>query len=255
MLTQIRALAYRRLMWTLRQPFAIIPAIAFPLIFLAVITGGVRSATNLPGFPAESYFAFAIAGAFVQGTMLGGIGGATELAIDVESGFLNRLSLTRVQAAPLLIGQLAGGLGVALIQISTILAVGLIFGVRPASGVLGLPVLVAHALLISLAFSGFGATLALRTGSGESLQSAFPLFFVVLSFSSFFLPRELIPVDWFRTIATYNPASYLIEGIRSLIITGWDGVALARGFGISAALAVVSLTMASRQLRARLARS
>ena len=46
-------------------------------------------------------------------------------------------------------------------------------------------------------------------------------------------------VDWFRDVATVNPVSYLIEGVRSLIITGWDAQALALGFGIAAAIAVV----------------
>jgi hypothetical protein len=43
--------------------------------------------------------------------------------------------------------------------------------------------------------------------------------------------------------------------VRSLIITGWDGQALALGFGIAAALAVVGLTLATLALRARMARS
>jgi len=253
--SQVGALAYRRLMWTIRQPSAIIPAVAFPLIFLAVMSAGAGSAADLPGFPADSYFAFVLAGAFVQGTMLGGIGGATELAIDVESGFLNRMSLTRISAAPLLIGNLAGGLGVATIQLGTILLVGLIFGAGIEAGALGVPVLFALGLLISLTFSSLGAIIALRTGSGETLQSMFPLFFIVLSFSSFYLPRNFIEVDWFRWIATYNPASYLIEGMRSLLITGWDGQALARGFGVAGVMAVVALTGAALSLRNRLGRA
>ena len=47
-------------------------------------------------------------------------------------------------------------------------------------------------------------------------------------------PRNLIEVDWFRFVATINPVSYLIEAVRSLIITGWDGQALALGFGFAA---------------------
>jgi ABC-2 type transport system permease protein len=52
-----------------------------------------------------------------------------------------------------------------------------------------------------------------------------------------------------------NPLSYLIECVRSLIITGWNGEALALGFGIAAAIAVVGLTLSTRALRERLARS
>jgi ABC-2 type transport system permease protein len=68
------------------------------------------------------------------------------------------------------------------------------------------------------------------------------------------LPRNLIEIQWFRTVATVNPVSYLIEGIRSLIITGWDAQALLLGFGIAAAIAVVALAAASVALRGRLAR-
>jgi ABC-2 type transport system permease protein len=69
------------------------------------------------------------------------------------------------------------------------------------------------------------------------------------------LPRNLIEIQWFRTVATINPVSYLIEGIRSLIITGWDAQALLLGFGIATAIAVVALAAASVALRGRLARS
>jgi ABC-2 type transport system permease protein len=69
------------------------------------------------------------------------------------------------------------------------------------------------------------------------------------------LPRNLIEIDWFRIVATINPVSYLIEGIRSLIITGWDGEALALGFGVAIALTIVSLTAASLALRVRMTRT
>ena len=70
----------------------------------------------------------------------------------------------------------------------------------------------------------------------------FPLFFVFLFLSSMALPRDLIQIDWFRHLATLNPVSYLLEGIRCLLMTGWDGEALALGFGIAVAIAVVGMT-------------
>jgi ABC-2 type transport system permease protein len=73
--------------------------------------------------------------------------------------------------------------------------------------------------------------------------------------SSMNLPRNLIEIEWFRTVATANPVSYLIEGLRSLIITGWDAQALALGFGLAGGLAVLGLAAASVALRGRLARS
>ena len=76
----------------------------------------------------------------------------------------------------------------------------------------------------------------MRFGTGEAVQGFFPLLFVTVFLSSSNLPRNLIQVDWFREVATYNPVSYLIEGVRSLTITGWAGEALAPGFGLARAV-------------------
>ena len=119
------------------------------------------------------------------------------------------------------------------------LAVGFAAGLHVKAGAAGVLVMLALALLIALAFAAVGAFVGLRTGSGEAVQGVFPLFFVFLFLSSSSLPRNLIEQDWFRTIATYNPVSYLVEGLRSPIMFGWDGEALALGFGIAAVIAVV----------------
>ena len=83
----------------------------------------------------------------------------------------------------------------------------------------------------------------------------FPLFFVFLFLSSMNLPRNLIGTDWFREVATYNPVSYLIEAVRSLLVEGWDGEALALGFGIAAAVLAVGMLAAARALRTRMVRT
>jgi ABC-2 type transport system permease protein len=116
-------------------------------------------------------------------------------------------------------------------------------------------VLFALSILVTLAFGSLGALAALRTGSGEAVQGLFPLFFVLLFLSSNALPRDLIETDWFRTIATYNPVSYLLEAIRSLLITGWDGRALALGFACAAGIATIGLTLSSLALRSRMVRT
>jgi ABC-2 type transport system permease protein len=179
----------------------------------------------------------------------------TDLARDIQTGFLNRLSLTPMRGVALLAGQLGGIAVMGVAQAVVYLTVGLIVGVRLESGPAGALVLLAFAILISIAFGALGAFAALRTGSGEAVQSLFPVFFVFLFLSSMALPRSLIEVDWFRAVATANPVSYLIECIRSLIITGWDGEALALGFGIAIAVAIVAVFVANRALRTRLARS
>ena len=86
------------------------------------------------------------------------------------------------------------------------------------------------------------------------MQGLFPAFFVFLFLSSMNIPRNLIEITWFRDVATLNPVSYLIECVRSLVITGWDAQALALGFGTATVIAVVALALAVRALHVRMAR-
>ena len=252
---QVLLLARRSVLRTARQPANVVFPLVFPLLLLAVNAGGLDAATRLPGFPTDSFVAFALAIPFIQGALFATMNAGTDLARDIQTGFLNRLALTPMRGAALLAGQLGGVLTMGVIQALVYLGVGLAVGVRLESGPLGVLVLLAFAILVSIGFGALGAFAALRTGSGEAVQGLFPLFFVFLFLSSMNMPRNLIEIDWFRFVATANPVSYLIECVRSLIITGWDGEALALGFGIAAAITVVALTLASVSLSTRLTRS
>jgi len=233
----------------------VIPSLIFPLILLAINSSGLDSTTRLPGFPTDSYFQFALAIPFVQGALFSANSAGTNVASDIESGFLNRLALTPLRRVALMMGQMAGILALGLIQAITFVVVGVAFGSGIAAGVAGALVIVALSLVISLGFGLIGAFVALRTGTGEAVQGVFPLFFAALFLSSMALPRDLIETDWFRTVATWNPVSYMLEAIRSLVITGWDGEALALGFACAGGLALVALIAASSALRTQMVRT
>jgi hypothetical protein len=47
----------------------------------------------------------------------------------------------------------------------------------------------------------------------------------------------------------------MLEGIRSLVIEGWNGEALALGFGCAAGVAAVALVAAGSALRTRMVRT
>jgi ABC-2 type transport system permease protein len=248
-------LVRRSVVRTLRQPANLVFSFVFPLILLAVNSSGLNAATKIPGFPADSYLSFALAVPFVQGALFASSSAGTNIAVDIESGFLSRLSLTPLTRGGLLGGQLAGVVALGFAQAVVYLAVGEAAGAGFAAGPLGVPVLLALSVLITLGFGTIGAYAALRTGSGEAVQGLFPLLFVLLFLSSNALPRNLIEQDWFRTIATYNPVSYLIEGVRSFVITGWDATALARGFAVAIVLCAIGVTASAMALRTRLVRT
>jgi ABC-2 type transport system permease protein len=252
---QVGMLARRSVVRTLRQPAMVVPSIVFPLILLSINSSGLESVTRIPGFPTSSYFDFALAIPFVQGALFSANSAGTNVASDIESGFLNRLALTPLRRVALMMGQLSGIVALGLIQALTFLAVGVVLGAGIQAGLGGAVVIVLLSLTISLAFGCIGAFVALRSGTGEAVQGVFPLFFAALFLSSMALPRDLIEVDWFQTVATYNPVSYMLEGIRSLVITGWDGEAIALGFACAGGVAILALAAASPALRTRMVRT
>jgi ABC-2 type transport system permease protein len=242
-------------MRTLRQPALVVPSVIFPLVLLAVNASGLDAATEIPGFPGDSYLTFALAIPFMQGALFATMAAGTNVAEDVENGFLDRLSLTPLSRTTLLLGQLAGVLLLGLVQAVTFIAVGLVAGAGLAAGPAGVVVILALSLTMTLGFGAIGAFTALRTGSGEAVQGLFPVFFVVLFMSSMALPLDLIEIGWFQTIATWNPVSYLLEAIRSLLIDGWDAGSLALGFGLAAGIAALGLAASASALRTRMVRT
>ena len=252
---QIAHIAARSVWRTFRQPGVMIANISFPLLLLAVNSNGLRAATNLPDFPTDSYLDFFLPFSFMQGAIFASLTAGTDLGRDIDGGFLNRLALTPMRSAALLFGQLAGGVMLGAIQVTVYLAVGLAMGARFETGLAGILALIALAIAIAIGFSALGLVIALRAGSGEGVQSSFPLLFFLLFVSSMNLPRDLIEIDWFRTAATINPVSYMIEGLRSLIIEGWNAQALALALLFAFVFFAAGMAAAAMSLRTRMART
>ena len=252
---QVYWLAHRSVVRQMRQPANVVAPAIFPLALLAVNAGGLQPATAIPGFPTDRFVAFALAIPFMQGALFATMNAGVDLARDISTGFFNRLSLTPVRGVALIIGQLAGVALVALVQAILYIIVGYAVGVHLESGAAGILTLLVLAVGIAVAFGGAGLFMALRTGSTEAVHGLFPVLFVFLIISSMNFPRNLIESDWFRWAATINPVSYLIEGIRSLIIAGWDGRALGLAFAITVALLAAALLVSALALRTRMTRT
>ena len=211
---------------TLRQPALIVPTILFPLLLLAINASGLDVTKNIPNFPADSYLDFALVVTFMQGGLFAATTAGTELATDIETGFLNRLQLTPLRAPAILVGQLAGAMAVAFLSSLVYLAVGLLAGATRRGRRRRRRAASCWRCSSRSRSAGWARSSARATGSAEAVQGMFPLLFVFFFLSSMNLPRNLIEADWFRTVASWNPISYLVEGLRSLVITGWDGTAL-----------------------------
>ncbi len=251
---QVRLLAIRSIKQTFRQPASLVPSILFPLLFMAVTTAGASPIAALDDFPARAYLDFYVAGALVQGTLFGGIGAGTQLATDIEIGFIKRLLLTPLIRPAILVAAGAGAMVVGAVQSAILLTGAVIGGARVETGFVGAIVVIGMAMLVALAFSSLGSLIATWTGSSEATQTFFPFFFVLMIFSSYFMPRTFL-AGWFKTVATYNPATYIIEGIRAPITTGWELGPIVYGFIAIFGMAVVGFGGATAALRIKLART
>jgi len=252
---QAETLARRAVVRTARQPANIVFPLIFPMLLLAVNAGGLRAETQLPGFPTDSFLAFALAVPFIQGALLATVNANVEFARDIQTGFLNRLALTPVRGIVLLLGQLGGLLTIALVQATFYLVVGVAFGVRLETGFAGALMLLLLETVIALAFASFGCWAALRTGSTEAVQGLFPVFFVFLFLSSMNIPRNLIETDWFRWVTTINPVSYLVEAVRALVIYDWYWEPILLGFAVGIGMCLVGFTLSTHALIQRMART
>lgn len=249
---QVWALSKRSILALWRQPALVVPSLVFPLFFAALGTSSFSRATTLPGFPeVDSYLDFALAGAIVQGVLFGSVTGATALATDIENGFFDRLLSTPSSRWGIIVGRMAGGMAYGLAQTVFFVVVLLPFGLTVKGGVSGVVFMSLSGMMIALMVGALMSGMAIKTGSAEAVQGAFPLLFIALFFSSAFFPRETMS-GAYGTVADYNPISYLVEGIRDLTIDGVSVDAVLRAVAIPSVLSVVTVGIALRALRSRL---
>ncbi|MGK2877258.1 MAG: ABC transporter permease [Solirubrobacterales bacterium] len=253
-------LAYCRIVWAIgsrqitrvvRKPQMLTPIFLVPTMFLVVTSGGAARAIDLPGFPqVDSFFQFALAGAIIQSTMLGGLMTGIALSVDVDNGFFDRMIVAPIPRSALVIGRVLGTAVIALFQAILYLALGVAFGAPIEGGVLGVLIILTLAALSSASLGGLSVALSLRA-QAQWVQGMFPLIFVIIFLSSAFFPRELLtgPAG---TVAAYNPISYLAEGIRGPIIDGNSGSVELKAFAVGIGMAVFTSLIAVLALRVRL---
>jgi len=248
----VGALGARSIRQTFRRPQLMAPIVVFPTLLLAIQTGGAGAGIELPGFPpVQSFLQFMLAGSMMQSMMLAGNSGGIAFAVDIEMGFTDRLFASPIPRFAIVLGRLAGTAALGLFASLWFLAIGLLFGAHIEGGVPGALLAIALITASAIAVGGIGAAIALRTGSASVVQGLFPLVLVVLFLSSAFFPQELM-VEPAKTIAEYNPFSFIVEGVREPIISGIEAKQTLEAIAAIAGIILLGLGLSARALRHRL---
>jgi ABC-2 type transport system permease protein len=233
-----------------RAPEELVPALMIPLFFFVVNVGALQdfSERGIPGF---DYKAFQLPVAIIFAVT--GVSRAGTLVLDIQDGYFDRLLLTPVKRLALLLGLMAADFVLVCSLCVPVMALGFALGVRFDTGLAGMLAFILLAGLWGVVFTGFPYAIALKTGSPAAVNSSFLLFFPFAFLTTAFVPEQDL-TGWLATIATYNPVTYILEALRSLIFVGWDAAALGKGLAAIAGVGLLSQWLAFSALRGRLRR-
>jgi len=243
----VASIAGRALRGVPREPSTVIPPIFIALFFFVVNIGTLQNLTqsHIPGFNIK---AFMMPTAILIGVT--GVSRAGSLVMDIQNGYFDRLLLTPVRRLAILLGHMVADVAVACALTVPIIAVALLLGVKVDAGPLGVLAFVAMAGMWSLAFAGFGYAIALKTGNPQAVNSSFLLFFPFLFLTSSYVPRGQL-TGWLNTVAAWNPVTYVLEGQRSLVTSGWQWDKLGEALLAIGVVGLVSMSLCLAALRGR----
>ncbi|MET0459675.1 MAG: ABC transporter permease, partial [Ilumatobacteraceae bacterium] len=190
-----------------REPEAVIPALIVPIFFFVVQVGSLQNIAVSAGI--TDYKAFQLPVAIIFAVT--GISRAGALVTDIQAGYFDRLLLTPMNRAALLLGLMIADLVLVIALSVPVVVLGYAVGVRFVTGILGILAFMGLAGLWGLAFTGFPYAIALKTGNPAAVNSSFILFFPFAFLTTTFLPKDEL-TGWLATVATYNPVTYVLAG-------------------------------------------
>lgn len=234
----------------LRRELAfVIPALVIPIFFYGVNVGSLEGIATAaaPGFDVKA-FQLPVAIIFA----VTGVSRANALVQDISGGYFERLLLTPVNRLALLLGLMAADFVLIVALSMPVIVMGYITGVSFATGIAGIVAFILVAALWGIAFNGFPYAIALKTGNPSAVGASFILFFPFAFLTTAYVPKEALS-GWLATVAQFNPVTYLLGGLRSLITVGWDAQALGGALLAIGIVAVFSLGLSLVTLRGRVA--
>jgi ABC-2 type transport system permease protein len=233
----LRLLTKRAIREALRTPEATIPLLFIPVFFLMVNLGQFgKQFKGEPWLKGQNYGAFQLPLSLVFAAI--SIGSALAMVAEIENGYFDKFLVAPIGRTTILLGRLAADFLRNLVTASVVLGIGLVIGVEVKAGVLGAVLVVVLCALFGVAYGSAAILVALRTRSTQAVNMSSLIFFPLLFLAPTSVPRDHMQ-GWLRVATRFNPVTYVIEGLRSLILDGWSApklVACLLTIGISTVL-------------------
>jgi ABC-2 type transport system permease protein len=235
-----------------RIPEATFINLFIPLFFLVVNIGQV-SKTFDPAKPPGSLFLFGqkyvafqlpVSMLFAVSTSSSGLA----LVTDIDLGYFDKLRAAPIMRTALVFSRLGADFVRASLQATLVLLTGLAFGAKIKTGVLGAITLVLLCALWGVAYAGISQTIALRTKNVQTVNASFVVFFPLLFLTPNFVPRFLLN-GALQAIVRYNPVTYVLEGLRSLVLRPWGAASGKVGIALIT-IVITGLVLTFASLRA-----
>ncbi len=242
-------LGQRALREAWRTPEALVPTLFIPLFFLVVNVGqaGKIFPAQSTGFlKGQGYGAFQLPASLLLAASFGTA--ALFLVEDIEGGYFDKLRSAPIARTSIVLGRLIAELAKGLLISTLIVLLGMVFGITIASGVLGFVLLVVMTASWSVVFVGFMQLIALKTRSAAATNSGGLVFFPLLFLTPNFVPRNMLtrPME---VAASFNPVTYVMEGLRSLILVDLEWSKILPAFGVVAVLGALMLALNVRMIK------
>jgi ABC-2 type transport system permease protein len=239
-------LGAREVRIALRTPAYLVPNLMVPIFFYMVMVGSLKQFAGQSGL--ENWEAFQLPMAIIFAVQGGSAG--LNMVADIESGYFDKLMLTPTHRLAILIGAMCADFVRILAQATIVLMVALATGLHFETGLPGAVALILIASFFGLAYSGIGFAIALKTGNAQATQSMWFLMMPLMFLTTMFAPKEALS-GWLSTAATFNPMTYLLQGLRSLSMSGWDAGDIGVAVLAVAVLGTFSITLAFLALGGR----
>jgi ABC-2 type transport system permease protein len=242
----LRILTRRAVREALRTPEATVPLLFIPVFFLIVNIGQLGKQFHGEAFlQGQTYAAFQLPLSLIFAVI--GIGSGLAMVTEIENGYFDKMLVAPIPRTTILLGRLAADFLRNLVTATVVLLIGLLVHVHVRAGFAGALLLIVLCALFGVAYGSSAVLIALRTRSTQTVNLTSLVFFPLLFLGPTTVPRSHMQ-SWLRVAARFNPVTYVMEGLRSLILDGWDGEKLLACLLVIAGLTVVMLGLSVRAM-------